>query len=97
MGIWWQLAIGISVLWLVLRLVLSRFSPREPSASLDDPFVDDRFARVPSPEKRGPQNRSGAVALAEPDEGDESRSSPLAIRESDFSVLWRLGGRSNRG
>jgi hypothetical protein len=73
-GIWWQLAVGIVVLWLVLRFVGSRFSPREPSESLDDPRVEGPFAGVPSPKKRGPQNRSGAVALAEPDEEDENRS-----------------------
>ena len=76
MGVWWQLAIGIVVLWLALRFVLSRLSPRQPSESLDDPRVEDPLAGVPSPRKRGPQNRSGAVALAEPDEEDENRSFP---------------------
>jgi hypothetical protein len=76
-SIWWQLAIGIIVLWLVLRFVLRMLSTREPSESLDDPLVEDPFAGVPSPKKRGPQNRSGAVALAEPDEEDETRSFPL--------------------
>jgi hypothetical protein len=74
MGVWWQIAIGILVLWLVLRLVGRRFSPREPSESFGDPRVEDPFAGVPSPKKRGPQNRSGAVALAEPDEEDENRN-----------------------
>ncbi len=76
MGVWWQLAIGFVVLWLVLRLVLRLLSPREPSESLDDPWVEDPFAGVPSPKKRGPQYRSGAVALAEPDEEEENRSFP---------------------
>ena len=71
MSVWWQLAIGIVVLWLVLRFVGNLFSSREPSESLDDPL-----AGVPSPKRRGPQNRSGAVALAEPDEEDEHRSFP---------------------
>lgn len=74
MGVWWQVAIGLLVLWFVLRFVRSRFTPKEPS--LDDPRVGDPFAGVPSPRKRGPQNRSGAVALAEPDEEDENRSFP---------------------
>jgi len=71
MGVWWQLAIGAVVLWLVFRVVLSLLSPREPSESMEDPL-----AGVPSPKRRGPQNRSGAVALAEPDEEDENRSYP---------------------
>ena len=71
MGVWWQLAIGVVVLWLVLRSVGKLFSPREPSESLEDPL-----AGVPSPKIRGPQNRSGAVALVEPDEEDENRSFP---------------------
>ena len=76
MSVWWQLAIGIVVLWLVLRFVGNLLSSREPSESLDDPLVDDPLAGVPSPKRRGPQNRSGAVALAEPDEEDEHRSFP---------------------
>jgi len=98
MNVWWQLAIGIVVLWFVLRFVGSRFSPREPSESLDDPWVEDPFARVPSPKKRGPQNRSGAVALAEPDEEDENRSSPPEIYDLVFqcasvSLRWILNLR----
>ncbi len=76
MGVWWQLAIGVVFLWLLLRLVGKLLSFREPSESLDDPLVDDPLAGVTSPKKRGPQNRSGAVALAEPDEDDENRSYP---------------------
>jgi hypothetical protein len=76
MGGWWQLAIGIVALWLVLRFVGRLFSPREPSESLGDPRVGDPLAGVPSPKKRGPRNRSGAVALVEPDEEDENRSFP---------------------
>jgi hypothetical protein len=75
-SVWWQLTIGIVFLWLVLRFVLSRFGHREPSASHGDPLVEDPFSRVPSPKKRGPQSRSGAVALAEPDEEDENRTFP---------------------
>jgi hypothetical protein len=76
MGIWWQLAIGSVALWLILRFVLSLLSPREPSQSMDDPLVEDPLAGVPSPKRRGPHTRSGAVALAEPDEEDENRSYP---------------------
>lgn len=82
MSIWWQLAIGIVALWLVLRFVLSRLESREPSESVDDPLVEDGGRRgrppagVPSPKKRGPQNRSGAAALAEPDYEDGNRTFP---------------------
>ena len=76
MGVWWQLAIGVVVLWFVLRYVGNLLSPREPAESLDDPLVEDPLAGVTSPKKRGPHNRYGAVALAEPDEEDENRSYP---------------------
>jgi hypothetical protein len=71
MNVWWQLAIVGVVLWFVLRFVRSLFRPREPSESLEDPLVEDPLASVPSPKRPGPQSRSGAVALAEPDEEDE--------------------------
>jgi hypothetical protein len=71
MNIWWQLAIVAVVLWFVLRFVRNLFKPREPSESVEDPL-----AGVPSPKRRGPPNRSGAVALAEPDEEGENRSYP---------------------
>jgi hypothetical protein len=83
MGVWWQLVIGAVGLWLLLRFVLSRLESREPSESIDDPLVEDGGrpgrppAGVPSPKKRGPQKRTGAVALAEPDYEDENRSFPL--------------------
>ena len=41
-----------------------------------EPEPEDPFAGVRSPNKRGPRNRSGAVALAEPHEEDENRSFP---------------------
>ncbi len=71
MSVWWQLALVIAVAWLVVRFVRNLFRPREPSESLGDPRVEDPFAGVLSPKKRGPQNRSGAVALAEPDDDEE--------------------------
>ncbi len=75
MNVWWELAIAAVVLWFVLRFVRNLFRPREPSESIEDPL-----AGVPSPKRRGPQNRSGAVALAEPDEEDEDRSYPRRNR-----------------
>lgn len=73
MNIWWQVAIGLVVLYFVSRFVLSKLSRREPepSGSRGDPL-----AGVPAPKKRGPPNRAGAVALAEPDEDDEPRNYP---------------------
>jgi hypothetical protein len=76
MGVWWQLAIGVVVLWLVLRFVRTLLSSREPSESLEDPLVEDPLAGVTAPKKQGPHTRSGAVALAEPDEDDDNRSYP---------------------
>jgi hypothetical protein len=74
MSAWWQLVIGIVILWLVVRFVGRLFSPREPSESRGDPRVGGPFAGVPSPKKRGPQNRSGAIALAEPNDNDEDEN-----------------------
>jgi len=79
MNVWWQLATGIAILWLVLRLVLNLASSREPAESVDDPLIEGPrgpSAGVRSPRKQGPQNRFGAIALAEPDEENESRSFP---------------------
>jgi hypothetical protein len=76
MSIWWQLAIGVAGVWLVLHFILKLAGSREPSASMDDPLVGDSSAGVPSPKRRGPQNRSGAVALVEPDEDDDDRRFP---------------------
>lgn len=60
------------------RLVarLARFIMSKPEA---EPEPEDPFAGVRSPKKRGPQNRSGAVALAEPGEDKEDQSLPPRI------------------
>lgn len=50
---------------------LKRLFGRKP-----EPEPEDPFAGVRSPNRRGPQNRSGAVALAEPGGEDENRSYP---------------------
>jgi hypothetical protein len=81
MDAWWQLAIVVAIVWLVLRFARSLFKPREPSESVEDPL-----AGVPSPKRRGRQNRSGAVALAEPDEEDENRRCPSQVVNRVFSV-----------
>jgi len=55
---------------------LKRLFGRKPEP---EPGYEDPFAGVRSPNKRGPQNRSGAVALAEPDEDEEGQSFPRRI------------------
>ncbi len=75
MGVWWQLAIVVVVAWFVLRFVRSLFKPREPSESVD-PRVDDRLTGCCRPRSVAPKIRSGAAALAEPDEEEENRSFP---------------------
>ena len=89
MNIWLQLAIGITALWLVWRFLIKQFGRTEPSESLDEPLVEDPFSGVRSRKKRGPQNRSGAIALAEPDddEEDENRSFPRVLRKSQIANL----------
>lgn len=76
MSAWWQLLVGLICLWLVVRFVRRMFRPREPSESVEGPLAGDPLAGVPAREKPDPQNRSGAVALAEPDEEDDNRSYP---------------------
>ena len=71
METWWQIAIGLLALWLVFLFVRSVFR-RRPSDAVEDPL-----AGVPATRKRGPGSRSGAVALAEPDEeGEDGSSTP---------------------
>jgi len=70
------LVIVAFLLWLVFPFVRSKFSPREPSETVED---QDPFAGVRSPNKRGPRSRSGAVALAEPDEDQEDQSFPPRV------------------
>jgi len=73
----WPLLIAALVLWLVFRFVRSQFRSREPSETVGGVGGQDPFSGVRSPKKRGPQSRSGAVALAEPDDDeDEPRSFP---------------------
>ncbi len=60
--------------WQRLLTRLKRLFGREP-----EPEPEDPFAGVRAPNRRGPQNRSGAVALAEPDENEDGHSSPRRI------------------
>jgi hypothetical protein len=72
----WSLVIAAVVLWLVFRFVRSQFRSPEHSETIGGVEGQGPFAGVRSPKKRGPQSRSGAVALAEPDEDEEHRSYP---------------------
>ena len=77
MNVWLQLAIGIVALYFVLRFIRGRLSSREPSGSVEGPLIGgplDPLAGMRSPKRRGPKNRSGAIALAEPDEEEGDRS-----------------------
>ena len=61
------------VIWLVFRFVRGRFQKQEPSESVEDL---DPLTGVRAPRKRGPQSRSGAIALEEPDEDEGDQSFP---------------------
>lgn len=77
MHAFWPLVIAALVLWLVFRFVRRQFQSREPSETTGGAGGQDPFAGVRSPKKHGPQSRSGAVALAEPDgDEEEHRSYP---------------------
>jgi hypothetical protein len=82
----WPLLIAALVLWLVFRFVRSQFQSREPSETVGGAGGHDPFSGVPSPKKRGPQSRSGAVALAEPDDDEEEYKSYPLGRVDHFSV-----------
>ena len=71
-------AVALALLWLVVRFVRGRFSSRAPAVSPQCPTdgVEDPFTGVRSPKKHGPPNRSGAVALEEPEEEDVDSSFP---------------------
>ena len=55
---------------------LKRLFGRKPEP---EPEPEDPFAGVRSPNRRGPQSRSGAVALVEDEEDEEGRSFPPRI------------------
>ena len=73
MEVLWLIIVAV-VLWLVFRFVRSQFHPRKLAEADQDPY-----AGVRSPNKRGPRGRSGAVALAEPDDGEEDQSFPPRV------------------
>lgn len=52
---------------LVWRFVASLFQPGQPAEPIDAEPIDDPYSRVPAFRKGPPRGRSGAMALAEPD------------------------------
>ena len=75
MSVWWQLTIGIFFIWLLWRLFGWKIHKTKPNESVDKP-PHGPFAGVAATKKHGPGSKSGAVALAEPDDDDEVRSYP---------------------
>jgi hypothetical protein len=65
---------AVLVTWLVWWLVRRMLQPGAPAEPVDDPF-----ASVPAPRRRGPKDRAGAVALEEPDD-DEGNADPFPPR-----------------
>ncbi len=63
MSTFFALLVALAALWLVWRFVAALFRPHQPAEPVDDPF-----ASVPAPRKRGPKGRTGAVALEEPED-----------------------------
>ena len=66
MSAFFALLIIMAAAGLVWWFVSSLFHPRQLAEPVDDPF-----SLVPAPRKRGPRERSGAVALEEPDNDDD--------------------------
>jgi hypothetical protein len=61
-----ELLLLLAVVWFVWRFLNSIFNPHQPAEPIEDPF-----AGVRAPRRRGPKGQAGAVALAEPDEDTE--------------------------
>jgi len=76
-GILWLLIVAVA-LWLVFRFVRSSFQPQRPTEEFED-TVEDPTSDVPAPKNRGPRTRSGAVALAEPEDQNEDRTYPPRV------------------
>ncbi len=66
----WPSIIVAIALWLVFRFVRSQFRAQEPSSPMPG-GRGDPLSGVRSPKKNTPGGRTGAIALAEPDEDDD--------------------------
>lgn len=65
MELFFQILIGAlaaGIVWWMMRKMLRPRAPAEPA--------EDPLAEVAAPLKRNPKGRSGAVAIAEPDDGE---------------------------
>ncbi len=71
MSLFWEILIAILAVALLGWLIRKRLRPQAPAEPVDDPF-----APVTAPRKRGPKTRSGAVALEEPDGDDDTDIDP---------------------
>lgn len=65
--------LAVWIVWWLVRRMLQPGAPAEFRKMLPgtpaEP-VDDPFASVPAPRRRGPKGKAGAVALEEPDDDD---------------------------
>jgi hypothetical protein len=59
--------LAIWIVWWLVRRMLQPGTPTEP--------VDDLFASVPAPRRRGPKGKAGAVALEEPNDDEDNADS----------------------
>jgi hypothetical protein len=71
MQLFLQLLIGALAIWLSWALIRKMLRPRAPAGPADDPF-----AEVSAPLKRNPKGRAGAVAIEEPEEGEQPDAFP---------------------
>jgi hypothetical protein len=64
-------------LWIIFLFFSNHFQAyKESSEAPDSGSGKGPLAGVRVPKKRGPQSRAGAVALAEPDDDDETQFLP---------------------
>lgn len=66
-----ELLIVLAAMWLVWRFIARLLRPRAPAEPAEEPFSE-----VPASRARGPKGRSGAVAIAEPDDDEISDAYP---------------------
>ena len=66
-----QLLIVALVIWAAWALIRKMLRPGAPAEPSEEPFAD-----VSAPLKRNPKGRAGAVAVAEPEEGEDPETFP---------------------
>lgn len=60
--------ISLVAILMVWRFVASMFQSGQQAEPIDAESIDDPYSRVPAFRKNPPRGRSGAMALAEPDD-----------------------------